>query len=520
MLDRATGIVPMARPAVPEAPYLVAGLGRAGTAAVRALEGLVPAEKIWAWDADTTAAMHRTQRQLQLRGIRTWLGSPPGRIQVRWISTVIKSPGIGRDCRLLARARAAGLEIVDELELGWRLSDTRMVAITGTNGKSTVAGLTQAVLSAAGERVELAGNTLFGSPLSATERDLDWIVCEASSFQLESCPRLLPELAVFTNLTPDHLGRHHSMERYGECKRRLFVRDGEAASRAVVCVGDSFGADLALELEQRRSTVSRVGFGRDADYRIESTTGGLRGAVITLATPFGRTRIETALPGTYNAINLAAALAAADLLGVSRDHSVAAIESFPGVPGRFEHVDEGQPFDVIVDSGTNPDAVERFLDTVRAGMSADRRLVTVIGIGGRPGTAVEEVGRVARGRSDHLVLTTAGERGVPPLLCLGAALRGARRAPGGDLDMILDRRAAIASALRTASPGDVVAILGRGAFGHMLFDRRGKPVAFDDRVVVRELLEHDHAAARADRPQSVSDTPRLLRTARSSSSAL
>ena len=75
------------------------------------------------------------------------------------------------------------------------------------------------------------------------------------------------------------------MERYGECKRRMFVRDGEAVSRAVVCVGDSFGADLALELEQRGSTVSRVGFGRDADYRIESTTAGLRGAVITLATP-------------------------------------------------------------------------------------------------------------------------------------------------------------------------------------------------------------------------------------------
>jgi UDP-N-acetylmuramoyl-L-alanyl-D-glutamate--2,6-diaminopimelate ligase len=476
------------RPPIPTPPFIVAGLGRAGTAAVQALCERVGPEQVWAWDANTGRAMRRVQRKLEAEGVRTWLGAMPGRRQVRWARCVVKSPGISFHDPLIQRVRAAGLEVIDELELGWRLRRIPTLAVTGTNGKSTVAGLVTAALSAAGCRVQLAGNTQFGPPLSAAAESLDWIVCEVSSFQLEGCAQLLPEIGVFTNLTPEHLGRHRTMERYGECKRRLFIRNGLPLPRAVIDIDGAFGHDLAADVERRGGRVTRVGFSEAADYRVEAVQSGLRETLTQLRTPSGRLTLNTALPGAYNARNIAAALAAADLLGVERRISTQTVAGYEGPPGRFEHIAAGQPFDVIVDFAHTPDALEQLLRAVGSAKRSGTTLTVVLGLGFRPGAGMRDMGRLARRFSDQLILTTSGFRGLAPLPCLLELLRGARTTSGGEIRVILDRRHAIRQALQSAGAGDVIVIPGRGALPEMLFDVRGVAMPFDDREVARDLL--------------------------------
>ncbi len=367
------------RPAIPEGPFLVAGLGRAGQAAVHALSRAVGPEQIRTWDADTGASKQRLRRALERQGIQARLSRRPAGCDVEWARTVVKSPGIPFDSPVIRCALANGLEVIDELELGWRLGRTPMLAVTGTNGKSTVCGLAAAVLSAAGLRVRLAGNTQFGPCLSSVAAEsLDWIVCEVSSFQLEGCVQMLPELAVFTNLTPEHLGRHGTVERYGTIKRRLFVHDGVAVSRAIIDIDSPFGRCLAAEIEHCGGVVTRVGFSAAADYRVRSAAWDLRRAETDISTPTGRISLPTALPGAYNARNVAAGLAIADLTGVERQASVPALSAHIGPPGRFEHVDAGQPFEVIVDFAHTPDAIEQLLSDDPGRHAARRRAQTRI----------------------------------------------------------------------------------------------------------------------------------------------
>src|SRR6187551_1292607 len=208
---------PRRRPRMPEGPYVVAGLGQAGRAAVGSLCRVKGGERVLASDRYPNRVPKRVRRDLEAAGVRTHLGSqrrvldlPPAP------RTLVKSPGIPIDAPMLRMARERGLEVFDELELGWRLNGTPMIAVTGTNGKTTTSTLAAAVLAESGLRVRLAGNADTAPPLSALNEDLDLIVCEVSSFQLEGCPSLMPEVAVFTNLTHDHLPRHGTMRRYGE----------------------------------------------------------------------------------------------------------------------------------------------------------------------------------------------------------------------------------------------------------------------------------------------------------------
>jgi len=319
---------------------------------------------------------------------------------------------------------------------------------------------------------------------------LDWIVCEVSSYQLEACPAVLPDIAVFTNLTLEHLHRHRSMKRYGEAKRRLFVRGEVAVPRAVIDVDDDFGRQLAADVEARGGAVVRVGFSRDADYRVLSAAWDLRRAALHVGTPGGEVELETRLPGAHNARNVAAGLAIADALAVEPAVAARALAEDPGPPGRFQHVDEGQGFAAIVDFAHTPDGVAQFLDAVRAGMSPDGRLRTVYGVAGArfDKLKMRAVGRALRTGSDELILTTSGYRGDPPVPALAHHAQGARGVAGARLEIVLNRRRAIERALRAAAPGDAVVVLGRGALTEMTPDSRGVPLPFDDREVVREVL--------------------------------
>jgi UDP-N-acetylmuramoyl-L-alanyl-D-glutamate--2,6-diaminopimelate ligase len=497
------------RPPLPKGRFLVLGLARAGQAAVGALRDAIGPESVRAWDGDTGAAMQRLRRQLESSGVQTQLGPCPDAQTLRWASVAVKSPGIPFAAPAVLQAQKYGCEVLDELEIGWRLSRAPMLAVTGTNGKSTVCGLTVAALSAAGHAVRLAGNAQFGDPLTeVSAAPLDWIVCEVSSFQLEGCAAMLPELSVLTNLTAAHLDRHGTLGGYGELKRRMFINGDEVVARAVIDVDGRFGRELAGVLAGRGASVARVGFAADADYRVTSAKWDLRRAQTTLSTPHGPITLISTLPGEHNARNLAAALAIADLTGVPRHIAATTLRHFCGVPGRFEHIDGGQPFAVIVDLANTPDALKQLLTAIRTAMKPGGRLIVVFGRGGQPTPTFPEMGRVMGELSDRLILTTSGFRGAPALPALARQLSGARTALDGSPEIVLDRRQAIRRAVLSARSEDVVVIPGRGAWDEMRPDPRGRPIPFDDRKVTLEIIRESLDAAIAKPAPRRSGSPR------------
>jgi len=346
--------------------------------------------------------------------------------------------------------------------------DLDVAAITGTNGKTTTAFLLHSILRSAGRRPALLTNIerlvggvarptglntpesidlqrLFREMLDAGDRSC---VMEATSIASAKGRLAGTRFAVlvFTNLTQDHLDIHGTMEEYYAAKRALF----DQAERAVVNIGDPWGKRLARELSRART------FTPDDD---------LDGIALRLR-------------GRFNRANALGAIWAARELGVDEGAIRAGVESLAGVPGRFESVEAGQPFAVIVDYAHTPDSLANVLEAAR-GLGAGR-LTVVFGAGGdRDREKRPVMGRVAARLADRAIVTTDNPRSEDP-----AAI--AREVSGGELEIVLDRRAAIEAALADAVAGDVVVIAGKGADTEMeLADRH---VPFDDRLVAREVL--------------------------------
>jgi UDP-N-acetylmuramyl tripeptide synthase len=457
---------------------------------------LAGADAVVAWDKSSDAAVLAAAHELDREGVRVTLGGDGLRLLEGPASPsrIIKSPGIPPTIPLLVEARRMGISVMDELELGWRLDGRPVVAVTGTNGKSTVASLTASLLRAAGSRPALAGNVYPGPPLTAlAPEDGDIVVCEVSSFQLESCSTFMPEVAVLTSFSVDHLDRHVTMERYGAAKRSMFVRGQSCAAISVVNVDHSFGAGLAQQLRDRGGTVLCFGEGGDADYRLADCRWTARDGWLLAETPRGPFELSTRLPGRHNALNALAVVALGDALRVPRSQAEASIASTPAVPGRFEVIGGDQPFDVIVDYAHNPDGLTRALEAGR-GLLEERgphaRLRVVCSA---PRIRNEDqrrmMGRLAASLADHVVFTnerwpeTDAARELPTGF-REAAVDGS----AGHCDVVLDRSEAIEHALRAASAGDVVMILGRGNLLGELLDRDGRRRPFDDRQQARRAL--------------------------------
>jgi UDP-N-acetylmuramoyl-L-alanyl-D-glutamate--2,6-diaminopimelate ligase len=397
---------------------------------------------------------------------------------------------------LLADARRRDLPVIDELELGWRLGLHPTVAVTGTNGKSTTTSLIATALRADGHATALAGNieaVQGGEPLCQLPPEYSgWVVAEISSYQAVGLDLMLPDAAVFTNLTPDHLLWHGSMEAYGQAKRRVFIDGSRSVELAVINIDDPFGKKLAEDVRTLGGHVLTYGWDRRANYHLQACDWLCGWSRISLNTPTGPLRVRTALPGAHNAANLTAALAAADGLGLARGRALPAIASASAPPGRLERVDCEQGFDVFVDFAHSEDGIACVLAALR-GITQPRggRLIAVVALpqGTRP--TRRACGRAARTGCEQLILTAYSARGEPPLRPLAWTLEGAREVQGATLEIALQRRTAIARALSVAQPGDVVAILGRGPLQTLACDRHGGHIPFDDRQVARELLLSD-----------------------------
>ncbi|HET9121705.1 MAG TPA: Mur ligase family protein [Solirubrobacterales bacterium] len=477
-------------------------MGNAGRSAASAL-AQHDSSPVIACDDRIGDEVRLASRNLAERGVE-FTDDPMGALDR--VCAVVKSPGFKLSHEVIEAARARGLPVLDEFELGWRLSWQPVVAITGTDGKSTTCALVTAALDAAGGNPLLSGNVegFRGAPaMSAVPPEHDgWVVAEVSSYQAAGCPEFLPAAALLTNLTSAHLGWHGSQEAYAEAKRRLFVRGDRSVSLGVVSADDDYGRRLAREVRDRGGRALTFGFAGDADYRIRSCNSSLRGGEVEIESPDEDIQIETRLPGAHNAANVAAALALSDGLGLSRERTLEALGDTPGVPGRFDPVDEGQPFDVVVDFAHTPAAVDQTLQLARELVSRrGGRAIVVMGKVG-PGTRPyqEAIGWACAEGADHLIICGSSLRGEPQLTEIPGVLAGAREAEGDEIEVVLDRRKAISRAVCLAEPGDLVAILGRGGRRRMMYDTKGPTGVFDDREVARELLAELVAAGAPKAP--------------------
>jgi UDP-N-acetylmuramoyl-L-alanyl-D-glutamate--2,6-diaminopimelate ligase len=392
----------------------------------------------------------------------------------------------------------AAMATAADVFFGEPTRELEVAGVTGTNGKTTTAFLLHSILDAGERRPGLLGTvesrvggevrpvvrtTPEAIDLQRTFREMldvgdKSVALEASSHAsvLRRLDRVRFDALVFTNLTQDHLDFHGSMEDYFEAKRRLFV--GAAPPPAAVNVGDSWGRRLADELEHSaRAPLVTFGFAEDAEIRPDGLVLDGAGARFTA----GGIELETSLRGRFNVENVLGAVAAGILLDLEEEEIAAGVRALEGVPGRFEAVDEGQPFTVLVDYAHTPDSLDNVLRAARD--IARNRLLVVFGAGGdRDRGKRPLMGKIAADLADVVVVTSDNPRSEEPVAIIQDILQGA----GMNVEIDPDRRSAITGAIGRAEEGDVVVIPGKG---HEQGQEIGaEKLPFDDRTVAREAL--------------------------------
>src|SRR5690349_13837772 len=417
------------------------------------------------------------------------------------VALVVERPlEVGAPQLVVPSARGAMAVAADEV-FGRPTEELQGAGVPGTTGKTRSAFLLYAILAAAGRRPGLLGTIEsrvggerrpavrttpgaidlqreFREMLDAGDRSA---AVEATSHgsALGRLDRVRFRVLVFTNLTQDHLDFHGTLEAYYDAKRRLFT---ETRPPAAVNVGDEHGRRLAEELRGHNELLT-FGLADDADVRADELELGPQGAHFTA----DGVELETRLRGRFNVENVLGAVAAAKLLEIPDDAIAYGVRELRGVPGRFEAVDEGQPFAVLVDYAHTPDSLENVLRTARD--LAQNRVLCVFGCGGdRDRGKRPLMGRIATELADVAIVTSDNPRSEEPAAIIAEILEGATNA-----EVEPDRRKAIARAIGEAGEGDVVVVAGKGhEQGQQFADRT---IPFDDREVAREALRRLGAAA-------------------------
>ena len=415
-------------------------------------------------------------------------------------------PPSGEGAWLRVENARQALAVFSAAVLGDPALSLALVGVTGTNGKTTTTYLIDSALRAAGEKPGLLGTVEYrlGDRVAEAVRttpessDLQQLfrqmvdagcrhaVLEVSSHSLalERVFGLQFKVAVFTNLTRDHLDFHGDMDGYFAAKRQLFSSLLREDGHAVVNLDDDRAAELTAASRGTVWTYSASGRA-GADLAAEEVQASLEGTRFSARTPAGRLDIETPLLGRFNVENVLAATGAALALGLPREAIERGIASLGGVPGRMERVLAGQPFTVLVDYAHTDDALKNLLDTVRD--LQPRRVITVFGCGGdRDRSKRPLMGAVASRLSDLVVITSDNPRSEPPDAIIDEIRRGIPASRGSDTLVVPERREAITRALETAVAGDVVVIAGKGHETYQVL--RERTVPFDDRQVAREVL--------------------------------
>ncbi|WP_079042095.1 UDP-N-acetylmuramoyl-L-alanyl-D-glutamate--2,6-diaminopimelate ligase [Streptomyces aureus] len=398
-------------------------------------------------------------------------------------------------------------------------ADLLQIGITGTSGKTTTAYLVEGGLRGSGhhtglvgtvemrigdERIKSERTTPEATDLQALfavmrERGVDAVAMEVSSHALvlgrvDGC---VFDVAVFNNLSPEHMEFHSDMDDYYRAKAGLFTP--ERSRLGVVNLDDAYGRRLAGEATVPVVTFSAEGRA-DADWRAEDLVLGSHDSTFTAVGPAGERISATApLPGPFNVANTLAAIVTLAAAGIDPKSAAEGVAAVPGVPGRLERVDAGQPYLAVVDYAHKTDAVESVLRSLRE--VTEGKLHVVIGCGGdRDTTKRGPMGAAAARLADTAVLTSDNPRSEDPLKILAAMLAGAAEVPAeerGEVLVLADRAAAVAAAVARAQPGDTVLVAGKG-------HEQGQEIAgvvrpFDDRQVLREAIA-DRSHTRGSAP--------------------
>ncbi|MBP2651450.1 MAG: murE 2 [Firmicutes bacterium] len=388
----------------------------------------------------------------------------------------------------------------------------RLIGITGTNGKTTTTHLLRAVLMQAGFRTGLIGtiHSLIDQrvlPMKNTTPDVielqalfaemvaeqvEYAIMEVSSHaialrRISGCEF---DVAGFTNLTRDHLDFHITLENYCQTKANLFGMLGaddsvKTGKSAVVNVDDPAGE--AMLQKSKGSRTITYGVKCQADIMAQNIKVRSDGAAFRVIGPFGVIDLDLKITGVFNVYNVLAAIGIAWAEGVNISSIKAALESFTSVPGRFELVDAGQPFAVIVDYAHTPDGLENILKTAR--QIAENRIIVVFGCGGdRDRTKRPIMGKLAMEYGDVVIATSDNPRSEDPSGILQEIEVGLKAGQNGGkgYEIVIDRREAITKALGIANPGDVVIIAGKGHETYQIL--KDRTIDFDDREIARQII--------------------------------
>lgn len=422
------------RPPLPEGPFLVVGLGRSGQAAARMLAGT--GAEVRGCDAAEPAGAS----ELAAEGVSVNLGDQSVEL-LEGVRTLVKSPGVPRTSPLISSALERPIEVVGELEIAWRALPNRFCAVTGTNGKTTVAELVGHVYRSAGKPVEVSGNV--GTPVASLVGNVSpdaTVVCECSSFQLEDSSAFAPEDAALLNLAPDHLDRHGSMDEYLAAKLRIFSNqvDGDvaiinASDPALAQVEIPGGASEVRFCEGLEGASLRSG---DCDLRCDDGQILWRGEPVVAVE-------DLPLIGLHNLGNVMAATGLAIAGGLDREEIAEGLSSFGGVPHRLELVVEANGVKFVNDSkATNVAAALAAINSFDSGV----RII---------------LGGSLKDESFEPLVEAVAERCVACYLngeaapALEAALDPVRKA-GVEVEVLADFDAAVSAAAESARAGETV----------------------------------------------------------------
>jgi UDP-N-acetylmuramoyl-L-alanyl-D-glutamate--2,6-diaminopimelate ligase len=388
--------------------------------------------------------------------------------------------------------------------LGHPANALQLVAVTGTNGKTTTTSVVDAIVKASGAKTGLFGTIAYHTPLgdypapNTTPESVDlqgffaeirdaggkYAVLEASSHSL-AMDRLWGchfQAAVFTNLTREHMDFHKTFEDYFAAKKRLFEATGAGAPEvAILNTDDEFGKRMA---GLAKKTIT-FGLESDADITTKKFQLTFDGLAFTAHTPNGKVHVVSRLVGRINVYNLLAAIGAAQALGLSNETIESGIPNLESVSGRFQRIDLGQPFLVIVDYAHTDDALENLIRTARE-LNSKGRIITLFGCGGEKDRTKRPVmGEVTGRLSDLTILSSDNPRSEDPLKIISDIIVGLQKT-GGKYLIEPDREKAIGMAMEEARSGDIVLLAGKGHENYQILADR--TFEFDDREMARRAL--------------------------------
>lgn len=411
-----------------------------------------------------------------------------------------------RATRLAEEAYRKGRIYALQSRYGFPTRGLRIIAVTGTNGKTTTCSLINAVLKHAGHKtamittaeIEIAGHKVPNRthrtvPLTAEllqlfkrakSKKVDFVVLEVTSQALHQHKIVgFPiEVAVMTNLTQDHLDYHGTMEAYAAAKARLF--DNYCDSQFVVLNRD----DSWYQFFEDVSVGQELSYGADRDSTLQLLKSKLSADGAKFEVSYGRAKqeVELQLPGEFNVANALAAMTATLAVGVSLQKAAAGVGKLAAVPGRMENIDTGQPFEVIVDFAYTPDALEKVLTTLR--QTTKGKLTIVFGAtGDRDKSKRPAMGKTVAKLADRIFLTDDETYTEDPETIRKAVYKGIIAGGGkAKTKVIADRKEAIKAAFKTAKKGDTVLLAGIGHEDYR--NLGGKQVPWDERQIARKLL--------------------------------